>query len=228
MNLLGTLVNTGAVLLGGGIGLLAQKGLPKRLSDILFQALGLCTIYIGVSGALSGENTLILILCMVLGTLIGEGIDLDLRVNQLGGWIERRFSQKNQKGVSLAEGFVTASLLFCVGAMSIVGALQSGLSGSHEMLYTKSLLDFVSAIIFASTLGAGVLFSALFVLVYQGSITLLAAWVAPLLSDAAVAEMTCVGSVIIIGLGLNMIGVSKLKVMNFVPAIFLPMLFCLF
>ncbi len=165
---------------------------------------------------------------MVLGTLIGEGIDLDLRVNQLGGWIERRFSQKNQKGVSLAEGFVTASLLFCVGAMSIVGALQSGLSGSHEMLYTKSLLDFVSAIIFASTLGAGVLFSALFVLVYQGSITLLAAWVAPLLSDAAVAEMTCVGSVIIIGLGLNMIGVSKLKVMNFVPAIFLPMLFCLF
>lgn len=228
MNLLGTLVNTGAVLLGGGIGLLVQKGLPKRLSDILFQALGLCTIYIGVSGALSGENTLILILCMVLGTLIGEGIDLDLRVNQLGGWIERRFSQKNQKGVSLAEGFVTASLLFCVGAMSIVGALQSGLSGSHEMLYTKSLLDFVSAIIFASTLGAGVLFSALFVLVYQGSITLLAAWVAPLLSDAAVAEMTCVGSVIIIGLGLNMIGVSKLKVMNFVPAIFLPMLFCLF
>lgn len=228
MNLLGTLVNTGAVLLGGGIGLLVQKGLPKRLSDILFQALGLCTIYIGVSGALSGENTLILILSMVLGTLIGEGIDLDLRVNQLGGWIERRFSQKNQKGVSLAEGFVTASLLFCVGAMSIVGALQSGLSGSHEMLYTKSLLDFVSAIIFASTLGAGVLFSALFVLVYQGSITLLAAWVAPLLSDAAVAEMTCVGSVIIIGLGLNMIGVSKLKVMNFVPAIFLPMLFCLF
>lgn len=228
MNLLGTLVNTGAVLLGGGIGLLVQKGLPKRLSDILFQALGLCTIYIGVSGALSGENTLILILSMVLGTLIGEGIDLDLRVNQLGGWVERRFSQKNQKGVSLAEGFVTASLLFCVGAMSIVGALQSGLSGSHEMLYTKSLLDFVSAIIFASTLGAGVLFSALFVLVYQGSITLLAAWVAPLLSDAAVAEMTCVGSVIIIGLGLNMIGVSKLKVMNFVPAIFLPMLFCLF
>ena len=228
MNLLGTLVNTGAVLLGGGLGLLVQKGLPKRLSDILFQALGLCTIYIGVSGALSGENTLILILCMVLGTLIGEGIDLDLRVNQLGGWIERRFSQKNQKGVSLAEGFVTASLLFCVGAMSIVGALQSGLSGSHEMLYTKSLLDFVSAIIFASTLGAGVLFSALFVLVYQGSITLLAAWIAPLLSDAAVAEMTCVGSVIIIGLGLNMIGVSKLKVMNFVPAIFLPMLFCLF
>ena len=169
MNLLGTLVNTGAVLLGGGIGLLAQKGLPKRLSDILFQALGLCTIYIGVSGALSGENTLILILCMVLGTLIGEGIDLDLRVNQLGGWIERRFSQKNQKGVSLAEGFVHGKSAFAaVGAMSIVGALQSGLSGSHEMLYTKSLLDFVSAIIFASTLGAGVLFSALFVLVYQG------------------------------------------------------------
>ena len=112
--------------------------------------------------------------------------------------------------------------------MSVVGALQSGLSGDHQMLYTKSLLDFVSSIIFASSLGFGVLFSAAFVLVYQGSIALLAAWVAPLLSDAAVAEMTCVGSVIIIGLGLNMLGISKFKVMNFVPAIFIPIVLCLF
>ena len=165
---------------------------------------------------------------IVLGALIGSLLDIDKRLNSLGELAERKLNKGSGGKTSVAEGFVSASLLFCVGAMSIVGALQSGLSGSHEMLYTKSLLDFVSAIIFASTLGAGVLFSALFVLVYQGSITLLAAWVAPLLSDAAVAEMTCVGSVIIIGLGLNMIGVSKLKVMNFVPAIFLPMLFCLF
>ena len=154
-------------------------------------------------------------------------LDLDKRINHLGEWLESKF-QKKEGEHSIAEGFVTASLLFCVGAMTIVGALQSGLLGDHQMLYTKSLLDFVAAIIFASSLGMGVLFSAAFVLVYQGSIALLAAWVAPLLSDAAIAEMTCVGSVIIIGLGLNMLGISKFKVMNFVPAIFIPIVLCLF
>lgn len=225
--MLGTLVNTAAVLLGGGIGLLAKKGLPERLSKIVFQALGLCTLYIGVSGSLKGSNTLVLILSMVIGVLIGEGLDLDRRINGLGKWIEGK-CKSAEGGASIAEGFVTASLLFCVGAMAIVGALQSGLLGDHEMLFTKSLLDFVAAIVFASSLGAGVLFSAAFVLLYQGSIALLAAWVAPLLSETVVAEMTCVGSVIIIGLALNMLGLTKLKVMNFVPAIFLPVLLCLF
>ena len=225
--MLGTLVNTAAVLLGGAIGLFIKKGLPERLSDRVFQALGLCTLFIGVSGSLKGQNTLVLILSMVLGTLIGEGIDLDKRIGCLGRLIEERF-QKKKEGPSIAEGFVTASLLFCVGAMAIVGALQSGLSGDHQMLFTKSLLDFTAAIIFASSLGAGVLFSAAFVLVYQGSIALLATWIAPLLSDAVVAEMTCVGSVIIIGLGLNMMGATKFKVMNFVPAIFFPILLCIF
>lgn len=225
--MLGTIVNTVAVILGGLIGLVAKKGLPERLSDAVFKALGLCTLYIGISGSLKGENTLILILSMVLGTLLGEALDLDKRINRLGEWLESKF-QKKEGGHSIAEGFVTASLLFCVGAMTIVGALQSGLLGDHQMLYTKSLLDFVAAIIFASSLGVGVLFAAAFVLVYQGSIALLAAWVAPLLSDAAVAEMTCAGSVIIIGLGLNMLGISKFKVMNFVPAIFIPIVLCLF
>ncbi|MGN1092506.1 MAG: DUF554 family protein, partial [Monoglobaceae bacterium] len=119
-------------------------------------------------------------------------------------------------------------LLFCVGAMSIVGSLESGISGNHEILFAKSTLDFVAAILFVSSLGVGVLFSAAFVLVYQGSITLLAQWVAPVLSDAAVAEMSCVGSLILIALALNMIGLSKYKVMNFVPAIFMPILLCLF
>ncbi len=225
--MLGTLVNTAAVVLGGAIGLLLKKGLPKRLSDAAFKALGLCTLFIGISGSLKGQNTLILILSMVAGTLIGEGLDLDKRIGALGSWVEGKFQRKGGDS-SIAEGFVTASLLFCVGAMAIVGALQSGLLGNHEMLFTKSLLDFVAAILFASSLGVGVICSAAFVLVYQGSIALLAAWVAPLLSDTVVAEMTCVGSVIIIGLGLNMIGVAKFKVMNFVPAIFFPILLCLF
>lgn len=225
--MLGTWVNTAAVLLGGSIGLLVKKGIPARLNDILMKGLGLCTLYIGISGALAGKDTLKLILSMVLGALIGELLDLDGKIVGLGAWLEGRFSQK-EGSVSLAEGFVSASLLFCVGAMTIVGSLQSGLTGDHQMLFTKSMLDFVAAILFASSLGAGVLFSAVFVLVYQGGITLLAGLAAPYLGEAVIAEMTCVGSVLIIGLALNMLGVTKLKVMNYVPAIFVPILLCLF
>jgi len=152
-------------------------------------------------------------------------VDLDDKLNRFGKFIESKF-QKSGGTVSIAQGFVTASLLFCVGALTIVGSLQSGLTGNHEMLFAKSMLDFVAAIIFASSFGFGVLFSAAFVFVYQGSITLLAQWVAPFLSDQVIGEMTCVGSLIIIGLGLNMMGVTKLKVMNFVPAIFLPIIVC--
>ena len=220
-------VNAGAVVAGSCIGLLLKKGIPERLSDMLMKALGLCTLYIGISGALKGENTIILIVSMVVGVLIGEGIDLDDKLNRLGKFLETRFSKEGEK-VSIAEGFVSASLLFCVGAMTIVGSLQSGLTGNHEMIFAKSMLDFVAAIIFTSSLGIGVFFSAVFVLVYQGAIVLLAQWISPLLTDYTIGEMTCAGSVIIIALGLNMLGITKLKVMNFVPAIFVPMLLCQF
>ena len=167
---------------------------------------------------------MILIVSMVVGTLIGEGIDLEDKINRLGQWVEKKFKGKkeSQGKTSIAEGFVTASLLFCVGAMSFVVSLQSGLQGNHEMLLNKSILDFVAAIIFASSLGIGVVFSAAFVFVYQGSITLLAQWISPFLTDTVINEMTCVGSVIIIGLALNMLGITKLRVMNYVPAIFVP------
>ena len=175
---------------------------------------------------MDGRDTLKLILSVVIGALLGELLDLDGKIQRLGEWVERRFS-KGTGGVSIAEGFVTASLMFCVGAMTIVGSLQSGLTGDHQMLFTKSMLDFVSSMIFASSLGLGVLFAAGFVLVFQGGITLLAGLAAPFLGDAVIAEMTCVGSVLIIGLGLNMLGLTKLKVMNYLPAIFLPILLCL-
>lgn len=225
--MLGTIVNVIAVLAGGLIGLLVKKGLPQRLEKGLMTALGFCTMYIGISGLSDGTLTLVLILSMVFGTIIGELIDLDKQINRLGEFVRDKVSGKDTKS-NIAEGFVSASLLFCVGAMSIVGSLESGISGNHEILFAKSTLDFVAAILFASSLGVGVLFSAAFVLVYQGSITLLAQWVAPVLSDAAVAEMSCVGSLILIALALNMIGLSKYKVMNFVPAIFMPILLCLF
>ncbi|MDY3954484.1 MAG: DUF554 domain-containing protein, partial [Anaerovoracaceae bacterium] len=131
------------------------------------------------------------------------------------------------ESASLAEGFVSASLLFCVGAMTIVGSLQAGLSGDNEMLFTKSTLDFISSIVFASALGIGVLLSAVFVFVFQGAIVLLAQVIAPYLNDAVVAEMTCAGSLLILALGLNMLGLTKLKVMNYMPAVFLPILLCM-
>ena len=226
--MLGTIVNTIAVIIGASIGMFFKKGIPQKLSDTMMKGLGLCTLFLGISGSLDGQNSLILIISMVVGALIGEGVDLDAKLNRLGNWLENRFKSKDGSKVSIAEGFVSASLLFCVGAMTIVGSLQSGLQGNHEMLFNKSMLDFVAAIIFASTMGVGVMVSAAFVFVYQGAITLLAQWVAPILSDVVIAEMNCVGSVIIIGLALNMLGITKLKVMNYVPAIFIPILLCQF
>lgn len=228
--MLGTVVNTIAIIVGSIIGLVFKQALSEKMADTLMKGLGLCTLFIGISGSLKGENTILLILSMVIGILIGEGIDLEDKVNKLGKWIELKVKSKNNNPTiktSIAEGFVSASLLFCVGAMTIVGSLQSGLQGDHGMLFSKSMLDFVAAIIFASSLGIGVIFSSVFVLLYQGSITLMAQWIAPLLSETVVNEMTCVGSVIIIGLALNMLGITKLRVMNFVPAIFIPIILCM-
>lgn len=223
--LLGTLVNTCTVIAGALIGMLLKKGIPKRISDTVFYALALVTIYIGISGSLAGKNTLIAVIVMVLGALIGEALDIDKRINSIGKRLENKFDKGNQSS-TFAQGFTSASLLFCVGAMTIVGCLQAGIKGDNTILFTKSAMDFVSSMIFASTMGVGVLFSAVFVLVYQGLITLLAGVISPLLTDAVIAEMSCVGFIIIIGLGLNMLNVTKLKIMNFVPAIFLPILFC--
>lgn len=219
--LVGTLVNVVTVLAGGVIGLAFRKGIPDRIKDSVFKALGLITLFIGISGCLCGENTLVVVVAMILGTIIGELIDIDKRVEGVGKAIENKFS-KNGKRSNIAQGFVSSSLLFCVGAMTIVGSLQAGLNGDCSILFTKSAMDFCSSIIFASTLGIGVLFSAGFVLVYQGAITVLATWISPFLTDAVVNEISCVGYIIIIGLALNILGITKIKVMNMVPAIFLP------
>lgn len=223
--MIAVVVNTLTVLLGSAVGLLLKKGIPERITDTLMKGIGLCTIYIGLSGALKGENTLVLILSMALGIVIGEGLDLDAKLNDFAQAIEARF-QKGDGRISLAEGFVTASLLFCVGAMTIVGSLQAGLSGDYEMLYTKSVLDLISSIVFASSLGLGVMLAAAFVFLFQGGIVLLAQFVAPFLTDAVIAEMVCAGSLLIFALGLNLIGITKLKVLNFLPAVFLPVLLC--
>lgn len=223
--MLGTIVNAAAILVGGGVGLLLKKGLPARISDAIMGGVGLVVLYIGVSGSLSGENVLIAVLSIVAGGALGAWIDLDGALNRLGARAQATFVGRDGAGGSaFAQGFVSASLLFCVGAMAVVGSLQSGLAGDHATLFAKALIDGVSAMVFASAMGAGVLLSAVAVFAYQGAITLLASLLAPVLSDVAVAEMTCVGSLLIVGIGLNLLGVTKLKLANYLPAVFLPLL----
>ena len=222
--MLGVLVNTLTVLIGGTVGLLCKKGIPKRLTDAVMIGLGLCTFYIGIDGALEGENTLVLIAAMVLGAIVGTLLDIDGAINRLGGWVETRFRGGEENTV--AQGFVTASLLFCVGSMTVVGSLEAGISGDNTMLFTKSTLDLCSSAMLAASLGIGVLCSAVFVLAFQGGLVLLSGLLAPLLGNPSLlAEMTCAGSLLIVAIGLNLIGVTKLKVANYLPAIlFAPIL----
>ena len=222
----GVIVNTLGVVIGSIVGLLLKRGIPERISSAMMKALGLCTVYIGISGALSGQNTLVLILSMTVGTAIGEGLDLDYHLNHAANAVEQRFHKPEAGKVSIAEGFVTASIIFCIGAMTIVGSLQAGLTGNLEMLMTKSVLDTVSAVIFASSMGIGVLLAGVFVLLFQGGIVLLAQFVAPVFTDFVIAEMTCAGSVAILALGLNLSGITHFKIINFLPAVFLPILLC--
>lgn len=226
--MLGTIVNTGTVLLGSLIGLFLNQGIPERIANQMMKALGLCTIFIGVQGAFKGENTLIMIVSMVIGVVIGEGIDIDKRVTNTVNRLEEKFVKKQDQKHSISEGLITSSLLFCVGSMTIVGCLNAGLLNDNTMLYTKATLDFCSSMIFASTLGIGVILAACVVLIYQGGLTLLASLAAPLLTTAVINEMTCVGSLVIIATGLNLLGVTKIKLMNYIPAMFLPIILCLF
>jgi uncharacterized membrane protein YqgA involved in biofilm formation len=226
--MLGTIVNAIAVLVGGAIGLLLKKGIPERVSGGIMQGLGLVVIYIGISGMLKGQNPLIATISIVIGGVIGMIFDFDGRFNRFVNGLEQKLAVKGDDGSRFSEAFITTTLLYCVGAMAVVGSLNSGLTGNHEVLYTKSILDGVSAVVFASTLGAGVLLSAVPLFLYQGAITLMAQFLAPVLSDAAVAEMTCVGSLLILAIGLNLLKVTKIKVLDFILAIFLPIALVLF
>ncbi|MBO5756484.1 MAG: DUF554 domain-containing protein [Clostridia bacterium] len=234
------------------IHLISKKGKLKsqRFSEVsasIMRGLGLAVVMVGIGGALKGviydavgdavivsgilaeglysDNAIITILSIVIGVLIGGLIDIDHWVNLLGKKVETLFNRKPEQNavhVPVAQGFVSASLLFCVGSMTIVGSIQSGLSGNHDLLYTKSLLDFVSSIVLSSTMGIGVLLSSAFVLVFQGGIALVANLAGQGLSAAVIDAMSCVGSVLIVGLGLNVMGITNLKIMNYLPAVFLP------
>ncbi|MBO5247874.1 MAG: DUF554 domain-containing protein [Clostridia bacterium] len=225
--MLGVLVNTVAVILGSTVGLLFKKAIPQKISGGVMIALALCTLYIGVDGMLNGANVLLVIAAMVFGAVVGFLLNIDGGIEALGRLVERRFP--NSESGAVARGFVTASLLFCVGAMTVVGSLNAGISGDNTLLFTKSLLDLCSSAMLAASLGVGVLFSAAFVLVFQGMLVLLAQVLQPLLTDGAIGAMTCVGSLMIVALGLNLLGATKVKVSNYLPAlVFAPLLWWLF
>lgn len=220
--MIGTLINAVVILIGTAIGLLLRRGIPERLRETVVFGQGLCVILIGLSSALKTADVTGVIICMVIGSLLGAAVNIEGRLDSLGKAIERRVSPSGGEG-SIAKGFVTASLVFCVGAMAIVGAMDSGLRGDHSTLIAKSILDGVFAIFFTSSLGIGVGLSAVAVLVYQGAIALLAGWIEPLLTEAIITEMSAVGGLLIAGIGLNMIYDKHIPVGNMLPAIFLPM-----
>lgn len=223
--MLGVSVNAVAVIIGSLIGLMFKKGIPERISSALTSILGIAVLFVGISSAMDGQNILVSIISLALGTVIGTLLNIDGAFGRLGLWVENRFASKNGK-VSIAEGFVTASLLFCVGSMTIVGSLQAGILGDNEMLFTKSMIDFVMAIVLTSTLGIGVMLSALFIFVFQGAIALSSGFAAAFLSEIVIAEMTCTGSILVMAIGLNIAGITKIKVADALPAVFLPIIIC--
>lgn len=225
--MLGVLVNTLAVLLGSGAGLLFKKVIPSKVSGGVMTAIGLCTVYIGIDGMMNGANVLLIIIAMVFGAITGFLLNIDGGIEALGRWTEGRFAKT--AGGTVAKGFVTGSLLFCVGAMTVVGALEAGISGDDTLLFTKSLLDLISSMMLSVSLGAGVMLASVFVLCFQGALVLFAQVLQPLFTEGAVSAMTCAGALMIFALGMNLLGITKIKVANFLPSlIFAPLLWWLF
>lgn len=224
MILTGVLINAAAVVAGGVLGTLGGRLMPEKMKQTVLAATGLVSIGIGISGAIGSSNQLIPILSLVIGSVIGELLHIEDGVTRAGDWLQKRFG----KSGSITEGFVTGSLVFAAGAMAVMGALESGLKNDHTILMTKSVIDMAGSVAFAGSLGIGVAFSALSILVLEGTVTLLASLLAGVLTDAVITEISVTGSLIIIGVGLNVLGLTKLRIMNMTPALLLPILLCRF
>lgn len=220
--MLGTITNVAAIAVGGLAGSILKNGLPPRIASTVMKGLALAVFLTGAANALKVQNLLLVMLSMVCGGILGEWLDIDRRLKGLGNMLEQRFKGRGGK---VSDGFVTGTLLYCVGAMSIVGSLESGLSGNHQILYAKSVLDGVVSLIFGSTLGIGIALSAVSVLLYQGSITLAASFLQPLLAETVKADMSAAGGLLIIGMSLNMLELCDIKVANLLPAVLIPIFY---
>ena len=220
--MLGTIVNAVAIIAGSLLGLLFRGGIPKKFTVTMMQAISLAVLLIGFKMALKTDAILLVIFSLVIGSLMGEFINIESRLERLGKRLETRFSKP---GSGIAKGFVVASLVFCVGSMAIVGALESGLTGNHQTLFAKSALDGLFSIIFASSFGIGVLFSSISVFIYQGMITLTSSLMKPFLIPAVINQMSGVGGILIMAIGINLLEIQKIKVGNMLPAIFIPLVY---
>lgn len=220
MILLGTLINALAIILGSLLGRLLS-GIPEGMRQTVLQAIGLAVVLLGLTMGLGTKNFLLLIFSMVFGSIIGEALKIESRLNDLGNWLEKKMGGSKQG--SIATGFVTATLVYCIGAMAVLGAMDSGLRNNHDILYTKSMLDGFSAIIFTSTMGIGVAFSAVPVFIYQGTIALLSTQIYSLVSkemlDAILVEVTAAGGLMIMAIGINIMEIRKINVANMLPAL---------
>lgn len=220
--MLGTIVNALAIIAGALLGIAIKKGIKDDYKNTIMDGIGLTVVIIGIMGGIKSENIILVIGSIVVGSILGEIIGVEDKLDQLGDSLQKRFGGKDS---NFSKGFVTASLVYCVGAMAIVGSLESGILGNHQTLFAKSILDGISAIIFASTLGIGVAFSAIPVFIYQGSITLLANSVKSLLTPEVINEMSAVGGILIMAIGINILGIKKIKVGNMLPAVFIPIIY---
>jgi len=220
--LLGTVVNAIAIIVGSLIGLVFRGGIPAKYSETVMQAMGLAVILIGVMAAIQTDDLLLVIISLATGSVIGEFAAIEDRLEAMGRWFEKKLSKS---GSDISRGFVTATLLFCVGSMAVVGSLESGLTGNHRILFAKALIDGISSIIFSASLGIGVMLSALSVFIYQGTLTLSASFMKQLLIPEVVVQMSAVGGLLIMAIGFNLLEIKKIKVGNMLPAIFVPLLY---
>jgi len=217
LSIVGSLINVIAVLLGGGIGLLLKGKIPGKFADNIFRAVGLCVCIIGIQKAIGGD-IMLMVVSLALGAFIGELLHIEDGLNRLGQWMQSKLSRKDEHS-TFSEGFVVATLLFCVGAMAVVGSIESGLGNDRSTLYTKSILDGVSSMVLASSLGLGVLFSAAAILFYQGSIEMFAGYLQNILTPPLITQISAVGGVMILGIGLNMTLNAKIKAANLLPGL---------
>lgn len=221
----GTIVNSLAIIAGSLAGLLLSRGIPDKYKEIILSAVGLSVVLIGIKSALVTNSLMVVIFSMIIGALIGEGLAIEKRLEDLGRFLERKIARASGDSSSFGRGFVTATLVFCVGSMAIVGSLESGLTGNHQTLLAKSVLDGFTSIVFASTMGLGVMFSAVSVFLYQGLITMTAMFMKSFLVPETIGQMTSVGGLLIVAIGLNMLKITTIRVGNLIPAIFLPLLY---
>jgi len=220
--LLGTVVNAIAIIVGSLIGLVFRGGIPAKYSETVMQAMGLAVILIGVMAAIQTDDLLLVIISLATGSVIGEFAAIEDRLEAMGRWFEKKLSKS---GSDISRGFVTATLLFCVGSMAVIGSLESGLTGNPRILFAKALIDGISSIIFSASLGIGVMLSALSVFIYQGTLTLSASFMKQLLVPEVVVQMSAVGGLLIMAIGFNLLEIKKIKVGNMLPAIFVPLLY---